>query len=294
MTDPAALPPSIALLIHARARDLGGMPVGRVLPAPQRRFVGPFVFLDHMGPVDLEPGRGVDVPPHPHIGLATVTYLYDGEMVHRDSLGSVQTIRPHEVNWMSAGRGIVHSERTSPEVRQRGQRVHGLQAWVALPPEHEDGTPSFAHWDADALPVVERGGATVRVIAGAAFGLHSPVRVASPTVYVDVQLRADSDLPLDVDAPERAIYVASGELSCDGLSLPTGTLAVLHPGTAPTLRGEARIAVLGGAPLAGPHHIWWNFVASTTERIEAAKLAWHERRFATVPGDEIEFVPAPR
>jgi redox-sensitive bicupin YhaK (pirin superfamily) len=188
----------------------------------------------------------------------------------------------------------VHSERTSPEVRQRGQRVHGLQAWVALPPEHEDGTPSFAHWDADALPVVERGGATVRVIAGAAFGLHSPVRVASPTVYVDVQLRADSDLPLDVDAPERAIYVASGELSCDGLSLPTGTLAVLHPGTAPTLRGEARIAVLGGAPLAGPHHIWWNFVASTTERIEAAKLAWHERRFATVPGDEIEFVPAPR
>lgn len=288
------MPVQIQQLIHPRPTDLGGFEVLRVLPYRARRTVGPFIFFDHMGPADFPPGQGIDVRPHPHIGLATVTYLFEGEIVHRDSLGCVQTIRPGAVNWMTAGRGIVHSERTGPELRARGHRVHGIQSWVALPKAVEETAPAFHHHPADTLPVLDLPGARLRLIVGAAMGRESPVAVFSRMFYMDAHLPADGGLVLDDEHEERAVYVAEGAAELDGQPLEAGQMAVLAPGgeTAIRARGAARLMLLGGEPLDGPRHIWWNFVHSDRERIEAAKADWAAGRFPKVPG-ETEFIPLP-
>lgn len=283
------------LLVEARARDIGGFAVRRALPSMRRRHVGPFVFFDHMGPADLAPGAGMDVRPHPHIGLATVTYLFDGEIDHRDSLGSFQTIRPGDVNWMAAGRGIVHSERSPAASRARGMRVHGIQSWVALPREHEEGEPRFEHHPAATIPRVSLPGATLDVIAGTAFGARSPVGVLSPTLYVHARLEAGASLGIDEEHEQRAIYVVEGALGCDGHSLAAGTMAILRPGATArvTAPSDARLMIVGGARLEGERHIYWNFVSSSKERLERAKDDWRSGRFPKVPGDEVEFVPLP-
>lgn len=285
----------VAMVLRAQPRDLGGFTVRRVLPSLKRRRVGSFIFFDHMGPAELPPGQGMDVRPHPHIGLSTVTYLFDGEIFHRDSLGSAQAIRPGEVNWMVAGRGITHSERTAPEARSRGQRIHGIQAWVALPGGVEESEPAFFHHEASELPTLRRDGATLRVLAGTAYGLASPVRVASPTLYVDAQLAAGARLVLDAEHEERAVYVVEGEIGCEGEPFREGDMAVLRPGRPVAIgaAAHARVMLLGGAPLDGDRHIWWNLVSSSRERIEQAKRDWREGRFPRVPGDEVEFIPLP-
>jgi redox-sensitive bicupin YhaK (pirin superfamily) len=287
--------PEIATIIDARSRDLGGLTVGRVLPAPARRMVGSFVFFDHMGPVDLPAGRGIDVRPHPHIALATVTYLFDGEIVHRDSLGSHQTIRPGEVNWMTAGRGIVHSERTGPELRRTGSRLHGLQLWVALPTADEETDPEFHHHAADALPSVDVAGARVRVLAGTAYGATSPVKTFAPLFYVDVAMPAGCELPLPREHAERAAYVVDGAIMAAGEHAERGRMLVFAASVDVTLRAtrDARVVLLGGAPLDGERHLWWNFVASSQARIERAKRDWKDGRFPKVPGDDVEFIPLP-
>ena len=288
--------PMIDLEIAARERDLGdGFTVRRLLPTAARRMVGPFIFVDHMGPVQLAAGHGLDVRPHPHINLATVTFLFDGEILHRDSLGSEQPIRPGAVNWMTAGRGIVHSERSPSDKRKSGQRVHGMQLWVALPKEHEEVAPSFQHHAAEAIPTVERPGARLRVIAGAAFGATSPVAVLSPLFYVEARLERGAVLPLPDAYAGRAAYVVEGAVSVDGQAHGEGQMMVFRAGVPARVEAldAARVLLLGGDPLEGERHIWWNFVSSSRERIERAKDEWRGRRFATVPGDETEFVPLP-
>lgn len=280
--------------IDARLRDLGGFTVRRVLPAPGRRMVGPFIFFDHIGPTDLAPGHGIDVRPHPHIALATVTYLFAGAFLHRDSLGSVQEIHPGDVNWMTAGRGIAHSERTPPALRTRGSHMHGIQSWVALPDGREEIAPAFAHHAAASLPHLVVDGCDLRVIAGEAFGRRSPVEVLWPTLYVDLSMPAGAALELPADYSERAIYVAAGRIEVDGQALDSARLALLTSGATVTLRAlqHSRVMLLGGEPLPTPRHIWWNFVASSRERIEQAKRDWAGGRFAAVPG-ETEFTPLP-
>ena len=277
-----------------RIHDLGGFTVGRVLPNAKCRSVGPFVFFDHIGPAMLRGQQPIAVRPHPHIGLATVTYLWEGSMMHRDSLGSVQEIQPGDVNWMTAGRGIVHSERTPERLRGVDQPFHGLQTWVALPLAHEDANPSFAHHPKATLPVRENAGVEMTVVAGHAFGLRSPVQVMSETLYVSIDLAAGATLRIPSEHAERALYPVSGELQLDGESLPLNTLALLDPGSEPMLHAvlASRVMLLGGAPLDGPRFVWWNFVASSRERIEQAKSDWREGRFASVPG-ETEFIPLP-
>ena len=287
---------AIERVIDARARELAGLSVRRVLPALHRRTVGPFIFLDHMGTHAIAPGGGVDVPPHPHIGLATVTYLYEGELVHRDSLGSQQPIRPGDVNWMTAGRGVVHSERTAADQRAAGGRLHGLQLWVALPIAHEDAAPTFHHHPARTLPELELDGVRVRVLAGAAHGVTSPIATLSPLAYVDATLPAGAALPVERTHAERAVYVVDGEVTCAGTAAGPGRLLVLAPGAEVVVRAvtPARLALLAGAPLDGPRLIDWNFVASSRARIEQARADWRDRRFPLVPGDEHDFVPLPR
>lgn len=284
----------IAALIDARPRDLGGFTVGRVLPAPARKLIGPFIFFDHMGPAVFPPGRGIDVRPHPHIGLATVTYLFAGEIVHRDSLGSHQPIRPGDVNWMTAGRGITHSERTGTELRQSGSRLDGLQLWVALPLSHEETDPEFHHHPARDLPALEVAGTTVRVLAGSAFGETSPVMTFSPLFCADAAIPAGCDLPLPDEHEERAAYVVSGTIECGKERAERGRMLVFTPGLRATLRAarDARVALVGGAPIDGERHIFWNFVSSSQARIEQAKRDWREGRFPKVPGDETEFIEA--
>ena len=286
---------AIANVIEGRARDLGGLTVRRVLPAALRRTVGPFIFFDHMGPVVFAPGTGVDVRPHPHINLATITYLFEGAIDHRDSLGSFQTIRPGDVNWMTAGRGIVHSERTPQSARKRGSRVHGLQIWVALPTAHEETAPAFVHYPGATLPGLERGGVRLRVLAGAAHGLTSPVETLSPLFYVDATLSAGGVLELPAEHEERAVYVVEGSLRCGDEAAEPGRMLVFKGGANVVLSTEqqCRIVVLGGAPLDGARHIEWNFVSSSKERIEQAKRDWQEGRFPKVPGDEVESIPLP-
>ncbi|AQW30053.1 pirin family protein [Ralstonia syzygii subsp. celebesensis] len=285
---------SIQHIIGPHVRDLGGFSVKRVLPSAARQTVGPFIFFDHMGPVDFAPGEGIDVRPHPHIGLATVTYLFDGSMVHRDSLGSVQTIVPGDVNWMMAGNGIVHSERTPPEVRERGARLHGIQTWVALPRGQEKVDPSFAHHAADTLPALECPGVRGIVIAGDAFGLTSPVRVSSRTLYVALELAAGASLVVPPEHEDRGVYLVEGDVTIDGETLDPHHLAVLEPGGEITLTAQAssRVMLLGGAPTDGRRHIYWNFVASDRADIEDAKQRWQDDRFAHVPG-ETERIPLP-
>lgn len=284
----------VHLLVPPRPTDLGGFSVSRLLPHRSCRSVGPFVFFDHMGPADFAPGHGIDVRPHPHIGLATVTWLFDGEILHRDSLGSVQPIRPGEVNWMVAGRGIVHSERTGPERRASGGLLHGIQAWVALPQADEECEPAFAHHAADTLPRIALDGAELILIAGSAWGRTSPVAVASPTFYAEARLAAGATLALDDAYPERAVYVAEGAAGVDDQPLAAGEFAVLAPGGTVTIaaHGASRLMLLGGAPLDGERTIWWNFVSSRRERIGQAKDDWRADRFAHVPG-ETEFIPLP-
>ncbi len=287
----------VAFVLEGRARDLGGFTVRRVLPAPRRRTVGPFVFFDHMGPFTSSPERGVAVRPHPHIGLATLTYLFEGELTHRDSLGSHQVIVPGDVNWMTAGRGIVHSERMDEAAQKRGVRMHGLQCWIGLPKRDEEGEPSFAHHAADAIPTALVSGVKLRVAVGSAYGVTSPVRVTSPTLLVDVRLGAGRQVELPpADAhDEMAAYVVDGAVTCDGVSWRGGTMLGFRKGERPSLSadGESRVVLIGGAPLDGERHLFWNFVSSDTERIEKAKRDWKEGRFPKVPGDEVEFIPLP-
>jgi redox-sensitive bicupin YhaK (pirin superfamily) len=282
------------LVIEPRLRDLGGFSVRRVLPAPFHRMVGPFIFFDHMGPAEFAPGAGMDVRPHPHINLATVTYLFEGEIFHRDSLGSAQAIQPGAINWMTAGRGIVHSERTAPEVRAAGQRLHGLQIWVALPRAAEEVEPSFHHHAAATLPVVSGDGVRARVLVGAVFGAVSPVPTASPLCYADVELAAGAVLPLPDRIGERAVYLVEGAVEVAGARFAAGRMVVLAASDT-ELRAETavRLVLIGGEPLDGPRHIEWNFVSSSRERIEQARRDWRARRFPVVPGDEQEYIPLP-
>lgn len=284
----------IETVVQARPRDLGGFTVGRALPSPVRRLVGPFIFFDHMGPADFAPGTGVDVRPHPHIGLATVTYLFEGELLHRDSLGSQQFIRPGDVNWMVAGRGIVHSERISEERRANGQKLHGIQAWVALPSELESGEPAFYHHPVSSLPLIEREGVRMRLIAGHAYGQRSAVQVASPTFYLDAQLEAGASVTLPDEHEERAFYVVEGRVSVGGREFTPRSLAVARVGASVQINSvePSRLMLLGGAHL-GERFIEWNFVSSSREKIDAAKVAWRAREFPIVPGDEVEFIPLP-
>ncbi|HEX9208546.1 MAG TPA: pirin family protein [Steroidobacteraceae bacterium] len=284
-------------VIEPRPRDLGGFAVRRLLPTPGLQTVGPFIFFDHMGPADFGPDHGVNVRPHPHIGLATVTYLFEGAFLHRDSLGTAVVIRPGDVNWMVAGRGIAHSERTPPEVRdaQGRTRLHGIQTWVALPVAQEEREPSFAHHDASALPHLDRAGAQLTVIAGTAYGLRSPVEVFSPTLYVDAVLESGAPLEIEAEHAERACYVVQGAIDLAGERYGAGRLVVLagDAGAVSVRALEAsRLMLAGGAPLDGTRHVYWNFVSSSRERIEAAKRDWRERRFAPVPGDP-ERIPLP-
>jgi len=287
---------ALELVIVPRTRDLGdGFAVRRALPHGRRQMVGPFIFFDHFGPVEFAPGSGIDVRPHPHVALAAITYLFEGELVHRDSLGCMQVIRPGEVNWMLAGAGIVHSERSSPEWRRHGGRMHGIQSWVALPVADEERAPRFDHHAAIRIPIIQRPGARLRLISGAAFGASSPVAALSPTLYVDAMLDVGAAVPIPDEVPERALYVVEGAIECDGQTLSPGTMAVLRPGAAPLVRAltRAHAMVIGGAPPGGERYIEWNFVASSRERIERAKRDWKKGRFPKVPGDEIEFIPLP-
>lgn len=281
-------------VITGRRRDLGGFSVRRVLPAANQRMIGPFIFFDHLGPISLTPGEGLDVRPHPHIALATVTYLFAGSIMHRDSLGSVQEIKPGDVNWMTAGSGIVHSERSPEKERERGVRAHGIQSWVALPDGHEEVAPDFQHHPAASLPHASFGGVELRVIAGEAFGRRAPTRLLCPTLYVDLLLSEGARLEIGADYAEQALYVAEGEIDVSGVGGAEGELLVLEGGAAVTLRARrtARVILLGGERFATPRFIWWNFVASSRERIEIAKRDWAEGRFAVVPG-ESEFIPLP-
>ncbi len=284
----------IALLIESKSKDLGEFSVRRTLPAPDRQRVGPFIFFDHMGPVDFPAGSGVAVRPHPHIGLATLTYLFEGTILHRDSLGCVQPIEPGAVNWMTAGRGIVHSERTPPDLLASGSRLHGLQIWLALPTEKEEIEPSFSHYPADTVPVVETDGARVQVVAGSAFGVTSPVVTTSDTFYLSATLAAGASLDVPVDVEERAVYVVAGKIRIDERVLGVGTMAILEQGVPARITAtEPAIAVvLGGAKLPGKRFLYWNLVSSSRDRIEQAKDDWKNGRFAKVPGDD-EFIPLP-
>lgn len=284
---------AVAIVIEGRARDLGGFDVRRVLPAPKRRMVGPFVFVDEMGPVRFAVGQGMDVRPHPHIGLATVTWLFEGRITHRDSLGSLVDIVPGEVNWMTAGRGIVHSERVPIGEREKGASLHGVQVWVALPAEHEEVEPEFHHHEAHELPTVERPGVRMTLIAGEAYGARSPVKTWSPMFYLAGDALEDTSIHLPSEHAERAIYVVAGRVQVGGASYEPGTMVVFNEGTDPTihLATGTRFMLLGGAPV-GERVLFWNFVATTKERLDAAKIAWREDGFPKVPGEH-ERIPLP-
>lgn len=292
--DAAASGDPVATVIVPRARDLGGFAVRRALPAVGRQMVGPFIFLDQFGPTELLVGEGLDVRPHPHIGLATVTYLLAGSIVHRDSLGSLQPIAPGDVNWMTAGRGIVHSERSDQAARQAPQRLYGVQSWVALPERQEEMAPAFAHHAAAGQPLVEGEGKRVRVIAGSFLGATAPVQTCSELFYADAELAAGTSLPLDAQQEERALYLVEGQIEIAGQEFAPGRLLVFRPGDRITVKAvtPARLMLLGGAALEGPRYIWWNFVSSRKERIEDAKEAWRRQRMGVVPG-ETELIALP-
>jgi len=284
---------AIELLLHPRHQELGGFTVRRVLPTAQRKMVGPWIFFDHMGPTEFAAGSGIDVRPHPHINLATVTYLFEGEILHRDSLGNVQPIRPGDINLMVAGRGIVHSERERPELRRQPHRLHGLQLWLALPADQEEIEPAFYHYPSASIPTRQVNGVPVRVIMGSAYGVSSPVKTFAETLYLEADLKAGQTLTLPFMA-ERAIYLARGELEVQGSPLPEHSLAVCAPLPQLTLaaRADARIAVIGGEAFE-QRFIEWNFVSTRKERIAQAREDWRQQRFATIPGDDQEFIPLP-
>jgi redox-sensitive bicupin YhaK (pirin superfamily) len=292
----------IELTISGRPKDLGGFSVRRLIPVAKKRLVGPFIFFDHMGPAEFEPGKGIDVRPHPHIGLATVTYLFDGEMDHCDTLGVHQTIKPGDVNWMTAGRGIVHSERTGPEAREAGHTLHGIQTWVALPAEDEESEPSFHHHKTDALPEIDDDGVWMRLILGTAYGHTSPVKTFSPIFYIHAETESGSTFKLTDEYEERAVYVVSGEIEIDGRLFSEGDMIVLNDDADVQIRTvtDARLMLCGGAHLSGDRHIVWNFVSSRKTLIEKAKSDWNASAeagfqnavFALPPG-EYEHIPLP-
>lgn len=281
-------------VVAPRVHDLGGFQVRRAVPSIQARSVGPFVFVDHMGPAVFQPGQGIDVRPHPHIGLATVTFLWAGRIGHRDTLGTIQDIGPGDVNWMTAGRGIAHSERTPAALREGGQPLHGMQTWVALPKSVEGIAPAFHHHPAATLPRIERPGALLRVVAGRGYGEESPVHVFADTLYVAIDLAPDAEIELDARHRQRALYVLDGDAQLDGADIPAMHLVVLDDGVSHRLRAKTPVKamLLGGEPLDGPRHLWWNFVSSSKERIEQAKHDWLVGNFGDVPG-ETEFIPLP-
>ena len=282
----------VALLIESKQKDLGGFSVRRVLPSGRRQMVGPFIFFDHMGPATFPPGKGISVRPHPHIGLATVTYLFEGQILHRDSLGYVQPIEPGAVNLMTAGRGIVHSERAGDDLDETS-RLHGIQSWMALPKGSEEMAPAFVHYRADTLPALTQPGVVGRVIIGEAFGVRSPVETRASMLYLELNLQAGASLNLAGLAAEMAVYLVSGTLSVSGTALAPGSMAVAQPQGALGLSATApsRVMVIGGEPMQ-KRHIWWNFVSSSLDRIEQAKTLWRDGGFDRVPGDD-EFIPLP-
>ena len=285
---------ALELVIVPRARDLGGFEVRRALPHGKRQMVGPFIFFDQMGPALFKTGTGIDVRPHPHIGLATVTYLFDGAVMHRDSEGNTLEIRPGAMNLMTAGSGIAHSERTPESVRAGSSGLFGIQSWIALPKDREEVAPSFQHFAADSLPIVSDGGIEARVIAGKAFGVESPVGMLSDWFYAEVRLAAGATVPLDAEYEDRAIYLAEGGVEIAGDRFAAPALLLFRPGDRISVRAvqASRLMFLGGATMDGPRHIWWNFVSSSKERIEQAKEDWKSGRFKPVPG-ETEFIPLP-
>jgi redox-sensitive bicupin YhaK (pirin superfamily) len=286
---------AVEQVIIPRAKDLGRFEVRRALPSKDRQMVGPFIFFDQMGPAEFLTGQGLDVRPHPHIGLSTVTYLFSGEITHKDSLGSDLIIRPGAVNWMQAGRGIVHSERTRLEARQQPTSLFGIQSWVALPESMEEAAPAFAHHDAAALPVLSDKGCMIRLVAGKLFGMISPVITAWDTLYADIVMAAGAHLPLDAAYEERAIYTVKGTITIQGDTFGPRQLLVLREGDGLMVKAltDCRFILCGGATMDGPRHIWWNFVSSRKERIDQAKEDWKKGRFDTVPGDEQDFIPLP-
>ena len=290
---------ALETLIVPRARDLGGFEVRRALPSPDRQMVGPFIFFDQMGPAEFITQQGIDVRPNPHIGLGTVTYLYKGEFEHRDSLGTHQMIHPGEVNWMLAGRGVTHSERTSAETRSQPHSLLGIQTWVALPEDREDMEPDFEHHGADALPLLEDGGSSARLILGSAWGARAPVTMQSDIFYADVTLAPGGHLPLPDDHEDRGLYVIEGDIEIAGDRFESGRMMVFRPGDRISVKAGprgARLMALGGATLNGPRYMWWNFVSSSPDRIEEAKSAWktadwENGPFRLPPGDTSEFIP---
>jgi redox-sensitive bicupin YhaK (pirin superfamily) len=286
---------AIEQVIVPRARDLGGFEVRRALPSAKKQMVGPFIFFDQMGPAEFLIGGGVDVRPHPHIGLATVTYLFEGEIWHRDSLGSSLAIKPGEVNLMTAGRGIVHSERETSVAKATTRRLFGIQAWAALPKSSEEDAPAFAHHGTAELPRIDGEGKRVRVVMGSMYGQSSPVEFPHASFYAEAVLAPGAVLPLDPDYDERGVYIASGEIDVAGDRFEAGRLLVFRPGDRISIMAlsNARLMLLGGDPMDGPRHIWWNFVSSSKDRIDAAKADWKAGRFGLVPGDEKEFIPLP-
>ena len=287
---------AVELLIVPRAVDLGEMSVRRALPSLKRQMVGPFIFFDQMGPAEFLTDQGIDVRPHPHINLSTLTYLLEGEILHRDSLGTESTIQPGAVNLMRAGRGIVHSERTSTERKLSGQRLFGLQTWMALPVDVEESDPAFIHHPASELPIIESDGVTARLIAGEMLGITSRLQTASATLYADIQLKAGASLPVEDVYDERALYTLSGTVEIGSDSFNPGQLVIIRRGakTVITAKHDARFMLFGGDPMEGPRYMWWNFVSSRLSRIELAKEEWSQGRFDTVPGDESEFIPLPK
>ena len=287
---------AIEVAILPKATDLGGFEVRRALPSRGKKMIGPFIFFDQMGPAEFLLGNGLDVRPHPHIGLATVTYLFTGAILHRDSIGTELTIEPGAVNWMTAGRGVAHSERTPQALRTAGTQLFGIQSWVALPQDAEESAPDFRHYDPQELPVVTDGGVEVRLITGSLYGRRSPVYTFSDTVYADASLEAGASLPLDPSFEERAIYLVSGGVEIAGDRFAAPQLLVFRPGDAITVRavGATRLMILGGAGMDGDRYIWWNFVSSRRERIEEARRDWEAGRFDRVQGEAAdEFIPAP-
>ena len=290
------MPDPIEAVIPARQRSLGGHDIRRLLPSGVRRMVGPFIYFDHIGPERLDAGQGVDVPPHPHIHLATVTYLFEGDLVHRDSLGSVETIRPGDINWMHAGAGIVHSERSGPRSRDPESTIHGIQLWVALPTDQEETTPSFQHYPASSLPSWNSDGLDTRLLVGSAYGFQSPVVTCSKTVYVDVLMEGGASTPLPSGHTELCGYVVNGTVSVGDRDFSESELIVFGSASDAVVTAvtPSRFLILGGEPLDGKRHIWWNFVSSSKDRIEKAKLDWRHNRFPVVPGDEDERLPLPK
>jgi redox-sensitive bicupin YhaK (pirin superfamily) len=292
----AALPAQVEAVILPRAHDVGGFEVRRALPAAQRQMIGPWIFFDQMGPGEFLTGRGLDVRPHPHIGLATVTYLFDGSILHRDSLGSSELIIPGDVNWMTAGRGIAHSERTDPILRGHTNRLFGIQSWVALPKTKEEMPAAFVHHAASALPTLQDGGITLRLIAGEGWGLRSPVETQWPLFYADAALAPGASLPLPDQHEERGAYVVEGEIEVAGTTFGPGRMLLFRRGDRLAVQAGptgARLLMLGGATMDGPRFIFWNFVSSSRDRIEEAKADWKAGRFDKVPGDDQEFIPLP-